>query len=78
MPKVVGSKVKLNALITIVAVLIGGGLAGVAGMFLSIPGLAILKIIFDRVDELKPWGMLFGDETVNKKPRSKSKKIVNT
>ena len=71
MPKVVGSKVKLNALLTIVAVLIGGALAGVAGMFLSIPGLAILKIIFDRVDELKPWGMLFGDETPGKINRRK-------
>jgi len=71
MPKVVGSKVKLNALLTIVAVLIGGALAGVAGMFLSIPGLAILKIIFDRVDDLKPWGMLFGDETPGKVSKRK-------
>ena len=77
MPKVVGSKVKLNALLTIVAVLVGGALAGVAGMFLSIPGLAILKIIFDRVEELKPWGMLFGDETDTKGSRkSKPKKVA--
>ena len=69
MPRVVGSKVKLNALLTIVAVLVGGALAGVAGMFLSIPGLAILKIIFDRVDDLRPWGMLFGDETSVKSKR---------
>ncbi len=73
MPKVVGSKVKLNALLTIVAVLVGGALAGVAGMFLSIPGLAILKIIFDRVDDLKPWGMLFGDETPGNTRTSKKK-----
>ena len=32
-------------------------------MFLSIPVLAIVKIIFDRVDDLKPWGLLLGDET---------------
>ena len=61
-PKVVSSKVKINALITIIGVLIGGSLAGVSGMFLSIPTVAILKIIFDRVDNLKPWGMLLGDE----------------
>ena len=78
MPRVVGSKVKLNALITIVAVLIGGALAGVAGMFLSIPGLAILKIIFDRVEELKPWGMLFGDETDMKASRKSKPKKVTT
>ena len=62
MPKVVSSKVKINALISILGVITGGALAGVSGMFLSIPGIAILKVIFDRVDDLKPWGMLLGDE----------------
>lgn len=62
MPKVVSSKVKINALITILGVLVGGSLAGISGMFLSIPSIAILKVIFDRVDDLKPWGMLLGDE----------------
>lgn len=62
MPKVVSSKVKINALITILGVLVGGAVAGIAGMFLSIPAIAILKVIFDRVEELKPWGMLLGDE----------------
>jgi len=68
MPKVVSSKVKINALITILGVLIGGALAGISGMFLSIPGIAILKVIFDRVEELKPWGILLGDDvTLSKK-----------
>jgi hypothetical protein len=31
-------------------------------MFLSIPAIAILKVIFDRIDGLKPWGELMGDE----------------
>ncbi len=62
MPKVVSSKVKINALITILGVLVGGALAGISGMFLSIPAIAILKVIFDRVDNLKPWGMILGDE----------------
>jgi predicted PurR-regulated permease PerM len=62
MPKIVGSKVKLNALMTIVAVLIGGALCGFSGMFLAIPGVAILKVIFDRVEGLKPWGILLGDD----------------
>lgn len=67
MPKVVSSKVKINALITILGVLIGGALAGVSGMFLSIPAIAILKVIFDRVDDLKPWGMILGDEVTGSK-----------
>jgi len=61
-PRIVSSKVKINALMSIVVVLLGGLLWGVAGMFLSIPFIAVLKIIFDRIDELKPWGKLLGDE----------------
>jgi predicted PurR-regulated permease PerM len=62
MPRVVGNKVKINSLITIIGVLIGGALSGVSGMFLAIPFIAILKTIFDRIEEMKPWGMLLGDE----------------
>jgi predicted PurR-regulated permease PerM len=62
MPYIVSSKVRINALVSIIGVLVGGALAGIAGMFLSIPGMALLKTIFDRVDGLKPWGDLLGDE----------------
>ena len=60
-PKIVGSKVKLNALVSVISVILGAGLWGVSGMFLSIPLIAILKLIFDRIDSLKPWGFLLGD-----------------
>jgi len=62
MPKVVSNKVKINALISIIGVLIGGTIAGISGMFLSIPGIAILKAIFERVEGMEPWGMLLGDD----------------
>ncbi|WP_221394479.1 AI-2E family transporter [Dyadobacter sp. NIV53] len=62
-PLVIGSKVKINALVSIVGVLIGGALAGVSGMFLSIPAIAMMKVVFDRVDGMKPWGILLGDQT---------------
>jgi predicted PurR-regulated permease PerM len=61
MPKIVGSKVKINALASIVAVVIGGSIGGVPGMFLSLPTVAVMKIIFDRTDDLKQWGVLLGD-----------------
>ena len=61
-PFLVSSRVKINAFFSIVVVLLGGALWGVAGMFLSIPFVAILKIIFDRLPEMKPWGKLLGDE----------------
>jgi len=62
MPVVVGSKVKLNPMISFLGIIIGEMLWGITGMFLCIPFLAILKIIFDRIDGLKPWGMLMGEE----------------
>ncbi|SEB18511.1 AI-2E family transporter [Pedobacter hartonius] len=61
-PNIVSSKVQINALVSILIVLLGNALWGVSGMFLSIPFVAILKIIFDRINELKPWGKLLGDE----------------
>jgi predicted PurR-regulated permease PerM len=60
-PKVVGSKVKINAFISILAVICGGALWGIPGMFLSIPLTAILKLIFERIEALKAWGFLIGD-----------------
>ncbi len=72
MPMIVGSKVRINALVTIVGVLVGGALCGVPGMFLSIPGLAVLKVIFDRVNGLKPFGLLLGDNS----PMAKTKKLT--
>ena len=60
-PKVVGSKVKLNALISILAVIGGAALWGIPGMFLSIPLMAVIKLIADRIEPLKAWGFLLGD-----------------
>ena len=68
MPKIVGSKVKINALASIVGVIVGGSIGGVAGMFLSLPTIAVLKIIFDRTDHLKQWGVLLGDDIPKSSP----------
>lgn len=65
MPLIVGNKVRINALVTIIGVLVGGALCGIPGMFLAIPGLAVLKVIFDKVPELQPWGTLLGDNHPN-------------
>ena len=81
MPRIVGSKVKINALASIVGVIVGGSLAGVTGMFLSLPVIAVMKIIFDRTDNMKQWGVLLGDEKPKFSPMSfpvfrlKSKKV---
>jgi len=60
MPLVVGSKVKINALFAFIGIVIGEMIWGISGMFLCIPYMAMLKIIFDSVDQLKPWGILLG------------------
>jgi predicted PurR-regulated permease PerM len=67
-PYIVSAKVKINALISIVVVLLGGAVWGLAGMFLSIPFIGVLKIIFDRIPEMKPWGRLLGDEVPVRRP----------
>ena len=91
MPKIVASRLRINALISILGVIIGGSLTGISGLFLSIPAIAFLKIVCDEVEELKPWGLLLGDETtyskksklykklekISLKPRSKSNKKRN-
>jgi predicted PurR-regulated permease PerM len=60
-PYIVSSKVKINALFSIIVVLAGNALWGIPGMFLSIPLLAIIKLICDNIEPLKPWGFLLGD-----------------
>jgi len=81
-PFLVASKVNVNALVSVIMILIGGALWGVSGMFLSIPFTGIMKVIFDRVTILKPWGVLLGDKMpdhvrfklVSKEPLAKKSK----
>ena len=60
-PKIVASRVRINALFSIIAMIAGYALWGISGMFLAIPLLAIAKLIFDNIEPLKPWGFLLGD-----------------
>ncbi|MGV4414851.1 AI-2E family transporter [Chryseobacterium sp. T1] len=62
LPFVVGSKVKINALFSFIGILVGEHLWGISGMFLCIPAMAIFKIIFERIEPLKPWGKLLGED----------------
>jgi putative permease len=63
-PKIVGSHVKINPFLIILGVVVGEMVWGIPGMFLSIPLLAIGKVIFDKVEGLKPLGILLGEEEV--------------
>lgn len=61
LPKVVASRVKINAFVSIVVVLVGAAIWGIPGMFLAIPLTALVKVVFDHVEPLQPWGFLLGD-----------------
>jgi predicted PurR-regulated permease PerM len=60
-PKIVASKVKINALMAVIVVLIGNAIWGIPGMFLAIPLTGILKVIFEHIEQLRPWAFLLGD-----------------
>jgi len=75
LPVIVGSKVRINALITILGVIVGENVWGITGTFLAIPVIAIIKIVFDRIEPLKPWGMLLGDERDEKQPEPLKQEI---
>lgn len=64
-PHIVGSKVKVNPLGAIMAILIGGMVWGVAGMILFIPLVGILKVIFDNIPKLRPYAELIGENGDN-------------
>lgn len=85
MTLIVGNKVRINALVTILGVLIGGALCGVAGMFLAIPAVAVMKVMCDNVPGMEHWGALLGDIRPEKsslilkrKGSSKKKKNIQT
>ena len=61
-PKVVASRVELNALVSILAVMTGGALWGIPGMFLALPLTAMLKVVFDRVPGLQAFGYVLGSD----------------
>ena len=73
LPIVVGSKVRINALITVLGVIIGEMLWGISGMFLAIPIVAVLKIIFDRVAGMQAWGIILGDEELKQNRLAKKR-----
>lgn len=68
-PNVVGGEVNLSAFASILSIIAGGLIWGVAGMILFIPMVGILKIVFDHVEPLKPLGYIIGDGNEKKPSR---------
>lgn len=66
-PKIVGGNLKINAFTSIISIIIGASVWGVAGMILFLPFAAMLKAVCEEYENLKPFAMLIGDENYNKK-----------
>jgi putative heme transporter len=61
-PRITGSKVSINALAAIIALVIGGKILGIAGMILSIPAIGVLKIVLSHSEHLRPFVILLEDK----------------
>jgi predicted PurR-regulated permease PerM len=60
-PKITGSKVSINSFVAILSIILFSMLWGTAGMIVALPVIASLKVIFDTIPELKPYGFLIGE-----------------
>jgi len=77
LPKIVGSKVKINALATIMGVIIGGAIWGIPGMFLAVPAMAIIKVVFEDIPALYPFAIIMDDDgEISNNRRPMIKKLV--
>src|SRR5690606_32045380 len=61
-PIMVGHQVKINALFTILGLIVGELIWGIAGLALAIPALGIVKIVCDHVPRWKPLADLLDSE----------------
>lgn len=60
-PKLIGKRLQLNPLVVTMSLLIWGWIWGAVGLVLAVPITAALKIIFDHVDSLRPYGAWLGE-----------------
>jgi len=68
-PYIIGGEVNISGFFSILILLIGGILWGVAGMVLFLPMLGVTKIICDSLPALKPYGFLIGDQEDGKQSK---------
>ena len=61
-PRIMGRRVRVNPFVTILAVIIGQYLWGVAGMFLSVPVAGTINLICEKVGRFRVWSILMGTE----------------
>jgi predicted PurR-regulated permease PerM len=75
-PYIVGDKVDLNPVVTILVVVLGEAVWGITGMLIAIPALGILKVVFDHIPVLRPLGYLFGNEDIGDDDKEENKSNI--
>ena len=60
-PKFLGNRLQLNPLAVTMGLLVWGALWGGIGLVLAIPITAAMKIVFDHVESLRPYGTWLGE-----------------
>lgn len=60
-PNIVGSKVSINPLMAMIAILLGGMLFGLSGLILALPLTATIKVLFDAIPSMEAFGFLIGE-----------------
>lgn len=60
-PNIVGSKVSINPLMAIIAIVLGGMLFGLGGLVIALPFVATVKVIFDAIPSMQAFGFLIGE-----------------
>ncbi|GAA4426666.1 hypothetical protein GCM10023188_09040 [Pontibacter saemangeumensis] len=61
-PNITGGVIKLNPMATLMVLLLGSAIWGIAGMILFVPYLGIAKVVFDNINPLKPLGYVLGKD----------------
>jgi predicted PurR-regulated permease PerM len=77
-PWVIGQRLKVNTLISLIALFVGGIIWGASGMVLFLPFVAILKIIAENIPEWKALDILLGPESSKTAIPARKRKAVPT
>ncbi|SFT17768.1 AI-2E family transporter [Sphingobacterium wenxiniae] len=75
-PNIVGSKVSINPLMAIIAILLGGMLFGLAGLILALPLTATIKVIFDAIPSMEAFGFLIGEPEKEHLKRNSTQELL--
>jgi predicted PurR-regulated permease PerM len=67
-PRITGSQVNANSFATLLSIVAGGLIWGVAGMVLFIPLLGIFKVAAEHLEPLRPLAYLIGQDKISGRP----------